>query len=300
MTANMNRPELCNAIVATEQQKQQLPQPTSVMDHGYQQRTHVVEHPEDRPFSSLPFPWKVHELLEDAEAEGYTDIVSWMPGFAAFRVHKQKLFVKHIMPRYFKQTKYRSFRRQLNLWGFERLDAGPNRGGYWNPNFVHKRPSLCHNMKRTEVKQKMSASDTRHHQQNHQQKSGLLSTSTFSRAYSSEGSLGCRPENPVSRYFKTSASSLPSFPTLPIRKRTVSEPSNISRMPTSLTQVHQSLNVSDLFDEETLALVLPPSLYDDREVYPTTSSASSSKLRSPHSSSPERIQPGFLKAAEAR
>jgi hypothetical protein len=40
----------------------------------------------------------------------------------------------------------------VNLWGFERLLRGPNRGGYQNANFVHRRPSLCHKMKRVEIK----------------------------------------------------------------------------------------------------------------------------------------------------
>lgn len=111
-----------------------------------------VKKQEELSSSTIPFPWKVHQLLNDAETQGFTHIVSWLPGHTAFRVHKQNLFVQEIMPRYFKQTKYRSFRRQLNLWGFERLLRGPNRGGYQNANFVHRRPSLCHKMKRVEIK----------------------------------------------------------------------------------------------------------------------------------------------------
>jgi len=188
----MNRSELCNTIVTMQQQQHTEPRTSTAMDRG-----HERIHPEDRPFSSLPFPWKVHELLGDAEAEGYTDIVSWMPGNVAFRVHKQKLFTKHIMPRYFKQTKYRSFRRQLNLWGFERLESGPNRGGYWNPNFVHQRPSLCHNMKRTEVKQKTLVGSSSVQKPS---KQGVLRAASTTK-------IGSRPENPVSLYFKSATTS---------------------------------------------------------------------------------------------
>ena len=105
-----------------------------------------------RSSSSLPFPWRVHELLSDAEKEGFTSIVSWLPDFAGFKVHKTKVFEKQILPRYFKQTKYKSFRRQLNIWGFHRSEERPHKGGYWHPSFVRGRPTLCHNMKRTQIK----------------------------------------------------------------------------------------------------------------------------------------------------
>jgi hypothetical protein len=91
-------------------------------------------------------------MLEAADAEGHTSIVSWLPDEKAFRVHKQEAFVKHIMPRYFNQTKYRSFQRQLNCWGFERVSDGPGRGGYAHTWFIRSKTSLCRNMKRERIK----------------------------------------------------------------------------------------------------------------------------------------------------
>jgi hypothetical protein len=71
-----------------------------------------------------PFPLKLHELLERAEIEHLTDIISWQPHGRAFVVHQPKKFVSGLMPRFFRQTKLTSFQRQLNLYGFNRLTKG--------------------------------------------------------------------------------------------------------------------------------------------------------------------------------
>mmetsp|Transcript_118017 Transcript_118017/g.176319 ORF Transcript_118017/g.176319 Transcript_118017/m.176319 type:complete len:378 (+) Transcript_118017:96-1229(+) len=101
---------------------------------------------------NIPFPWKLHELLDVAEADAFTNIVSWLPNQHSFRVHDIQKFVDHIMKRFFKQTKYKSFQRQLNMWGFERILNGPEKGGYSHNYFVRGKPSLCCHMTRLKVK----------------------------------------------------------------------------------------------------------------------------------------------------
>ena len=91
-------------------------------------------------------------MLEAAEADGHGSIVSWLPDQTSFKVHNQAAFVNNILPRYFNQTKYRSFQRQLNVWGYERISDGPGKGGYKHKHFVRNNPSLCHNMKRERTK----------------------------------------------------------------------------------------------------------------------------------------------------
>jgi hypothetical protein len=101
---------------------------------------------------NIPFPWKLHELLDVAEADGFTNIVSWLPDESSFRVHDVEKFVEHIMKLFFKQTKYKSFQRQLNMWGFDRLLNGPGKGGYSHNYFIRGKPSLCCHMTRLKVK----------------------------------------------------------------------------------------------------------------------------------------------------
>lgn len=59
--------------------------------------------------NSFQFPHKLHQMLDAAAQEGLEDIVSWQDDGMAFRVHIPPKFVELIMPRYFKQTKYKSF-----------------------------------------------------------------------------------------------------------------------------------------------------------------------------------------------
>jgi hypothetical protein len=60
------------------------------------------------------FPWKLHIMLEDAEREENKDILSWSPEGLSFMVYQPDVFVKHIMPRYFNQTQFRSFQRMVS------------------------------------------------------------------------------------------------------------------------------------------------------------------------------------------
>jgi len=60
--------------------------------------------------------------------------------------------VKNILPRFFKQTKYKSFQRQLNLYGFIRVDDGPNKGAYRHNFFLKGRKELLNKVARQKMK----------------------------------------------------------------------------------------------------------------------------------------------------
>jgi len=112
---------------------------------------------------SNTFPFRLHEMLDAVAREGFEDIVSWIPGDKkAFKVHKPALFVQSIMPRFFSQTKYKSFQRQCNLWGFERLLHGPEKGGYEHPDgfFVRGNTSLVNQMIRRKIKRRITGDNS--------------------------------------------------------------------------------------------------------------------------------------------
>jgi hypothetical protein len=102
---------------------------------------------------TMPFPFKLHELLERANHdEALAQILSWQPHGRSFVVHKPSLFVDHVMPQHFAQTKFASFQRQLNLYGFVRLTTGRDKNGYYNENFLRGHPELVSKLKREKIK----------------------------------------------------------------------------------------------------------------------------------------------------
>jgi hypothetical protein len=114
-----------------------------------------VEYSQVKVMKYIPFPWKLHEMLDAAEKECFDSIVSWLPNEDAFKVHAPHSFVTQVMSRYFNHTQFKSFQRQLNMWGFQRINHGPCKGAYKHLRFIRGKPSLCRFMKR--LKNKMGA-----------------------------------------------------------------------------------------------------------------------------------------------
>lgn len=130
--------------LAVQQQELPLPSPHSMFhrDGTRRMRGGVIE----------PFPEKLHRLLSEVEAAGRSDVISFVATGNAFAIHNPEKFFKDIVPLYFRQTRLSSFKRQLNLYGFELISTGPARGGYYHQLFVKDRPELCRRMRRVVVK----------------------------------------------------------------------------------------------------------------------------------------------------
>ena len=93
------------------------------------------------------FP-KNSEMLEEVDKAGGGHVVSWLPSGKAFKVHQPDEFVKKIIPLYFKQKQYKSFQRQLHLYGFLRVSDGSEKGAYYHKFFVKEDRHLSHRMTR--------------------------------------------------------------------------------------------------------------------------------------------------------
>ncbi|GFH55762.1 hypothetical protein CTEN210_12238 [Chaetoceros tenuissimus] len=97
-----------------------------------------------------PFPvvlWRILHTIETKERH-FESIMSWQSNIS-FRVHDKKKFEQCIQPRFFNQTNYTSFRRQLNLWGFQRIPVRGELGGaYFHPSFKRDDEYSCRTMRR--------------------------------------------------------------------------------------------------------------------------------------------------------
>ena len=74
------------------------------------------------------FPMKLYRMLEDVERNGQQDIIGWNATGDKFIVYQPKVFASTWMLRYFNQSKYKSFQRQLNLYNFRRESQGRIKG----------------------------------------------------------------------------------------------------------------------------------------------------------------------------
>jgi hypothetical protein len=124
------------------------------------------------------FPWKLHKMLEEAPAKNFNHIVSWVQNGTAFKVHNAQGFLANVIYQYFDQSKYESFRRQLNLYGFTRVVRGQHRGVYSHPFFRQGHQDWCRYITRT-----LPSQPQQQHQQGNGGREKTLTTSASAAVY---------------------------------------------------------------------------------------------------------------------
>jgi HSF-type DNA-binding len=112
------------------------------------QQTPDENSPDGDIVDDISFPVKLYMMLENAPLRGYQDIISWVDDGKAFKVHDHGRFVTTVMPLYFNQSKYESFRRQLNLYRFHRVAKGKDRGVVSHPFLMAGSKSKCRYIQR--------------------------------------------------------------------------------------------------------------------------------------------------------
>ena len=125
--------------------------PPRRIDHTYRDYSNFPT--ADLPVLKAPtnFPTRLHHILSDPD---YQHVISWMPHGRAWKIHNKDLLVSDVVPKYFVQTKYQSFARQLNGWGFKRLQqAGNDFNAYYHECFLRGMPQLAVLMKRVKPNQ---------------------------------------------------------------------------------------------------------------------------------------------------
>lgn len=128
-----------------------------------------IKGPTPEVAQQLRFPWKLHLLLERCEYEHQQKLaacvaegtspnsvpdmpISWLPCGKAFKVHDKERFVREVMPSFFGTQSFKTFQRNLNLWGFTRVSKGPQKDVCSHPLFLKGFPAVCQSMKRIVLK----------------------------------------------------------------------------------------------------------------------------------------------------
>lgn len=101
-----------------------------------------------RPYRHESFPEKLRRMLIETKENGQEDIISFMPSGTSFKVHKPDSFTEDVVPNYFRHKRYASFRRQLSMYGFERVQIGPEEGAFAHPMFHRDHPELAQHIQR--------------------------------------------------------------------------------------------------------------------------------------------------------
>ena len=111
---------------------QSVETPPNTINHSYRDFSKVPPPPGHRVKTNLDemtFAEKVYDILSQPRFE---HSISWRPHGRAFCINVPKSFESEVCPQYFGHSRYSSFLRDLNKFGFKHISKGEDRNCKFN------------------------------------------------------------------------------------------------------------------------------------------------------------------------
>jgi HSF-type DNA-binding len=138
------------AQFATYRQSSQTSDPSSNPDfyRDFSSLAPAVHESASELQSLTRFPEKLYDMLNRAESQKFAHIASWQPHGRCFIIRKPEVFRSVLVTLMPGTTRWKSFQRQLYMWGFRQLTNGRDSNGYFHECFLRHRPFLLRRMQR--------------------------------------------------------------------------------------------------------------------------------------------------------
>ncbi|RKP36233.1 hypothetical protein BJ085DRAFT_5787, partial [Dimargaris cristalligena] len=107
--------------------------------------------------NSNTFVHKLHEMVND---EHYQHLITWNASGSSFVVCDTNRLSQEVLPKHFKHGNFQSFVRQLNMYGFHKINKSPRgqrpaaENQIWefsHPRFIRGHPELLDEIKRKAI-----------------------------------------------------------------------------------------------------------------------------------------------------
>lgn len=112
----------------------------------------------DNELNVAPFLMKCYEMVDDPSTNS---VISWSQSYDTFVIWNMTDFTRDLLPKFFKHQNFSSFMRQLNIYGFRKVDT--DRWEFANEGFIKDQKHLLKNIKRR--KHPQGASHKNHQQE---------------------------------------------------------------------------------------------------------------------------------------